>query len=75
MEQELCNRLIVGVVVCFILALLAYFGRKSIDKIGFALALFLCFSYGIFSNLQLLYYYDVVIGTYERDLPSWKIRY
>lgn len=79
MEQEIYNRLIVGVVVWFIVVLLAYFGRKSIEKIGFALIFFLGFSYGIFSNLQLLYNYDVVIGTtngtYLAGKSGTKIRY
>ena len=80
MDQELCRGLIIGITGCLICLLFAYGGRKSIEKTGIGLALgFLLFGYFTFHSYNLLYFYDIAIGTtqgtYYAGKSGYKISY
>ena len=80
MDQELNRGLIIGITGCLICLLFAYGGRKSIEKTGIGLALgFLLFGYFTFHSYNLLYFYDIAIGTtqgtYYAGKSGYKIAY
>lgn len=76
MDHELYRGLIIGLTGCLICFLFAYFGKKSIDKTGGALALgFLLFGYFTFHSFNLLYFYDIAIGTTHGTYRAGKSGY